>query len=151
MPPCHPLSPPSLLAAARCRTPACSRRAGPPTSRREIFRAEMLFASDMPTHAQKNRARRALAAFKLQTSQQLALWLLSAARSPDEGGRGGGGRKAHRPAPGLKGLYFEHAPPNPAGTPPAPVHPRLCAGRVRGQASLRTSQGAPDPPGRYNN
>jgi hypothetical protein len=64
--------------------------------------------------------------------------------SPDGGerGRGGGGRKVHRPAPGLKGLYFEHAPPNPAGPPPAPAHPRLCAGRVRGQASLRTSQGA---------
>jgi hypothetical protein len=41
-----------------CSTAACSRRAGPPTSRREFFRAEMLFASAMPTHAEKNRGRR---------------------------------------------------------------------------------------------
>jgi hypothetical protein len=57
--------------------------------------------------------------------------MVPAAGSPDGGERGGGGgRKAHRPAPGLKSLYFEHAPPNPAGPTPAPAHPRLCV--VRG-------------------
>ena len=54
-PPCHSL----LLPGS-----ACCGCAGPPISWREVFRAEMLFASDMPTHTKKNGALRVLVPIK---------------------------------------------------------------------------------------
>jgi hypothetical protein len=46
---------------------------GPPTLRRDFFRAEMLFTIAMPTHAEKNRGRRVL--FPLQRANTAAFGL----------------------------------------------------------------------------
>jgi hypothetical protein len=111
-----------------CRTPACSRLAGPPTSRRDFFRAEMLFASIMPAHAETNGGRRVLFPLKRANFAVFGFGLCDRAARQDSmatPGNFGGGSTG--PDQGFLGIT--RAPPS------AP-------GRGRAQSPVRRN---PDP------
>ena len=74
------MSPVSLALAAGLRLLRLC-RAGPPISWREVFRAEMLFASDTPTHTKKNGVLRVLVPFKRAKISAFCLYDRAAGRS----------------------------------------------------------------------
>jgi hypothetical protein len=62
----------------------------PPTSRRDFFRAGVLFTSGMPTHTHKSRAWRVLIAFKRASVPCFGLYGRAAARHTRQSRQGSG-------------------------------------------------------------
>ena len=115
-PPCHS----RLLPGS-----ACCGCAGPPISWREVFRAEMLFASDTPTHTKKNGALRVLVPFKRANISAFCLYDRAAGLGlgdiktrhiPDTDIRGQQGRQRQRGSREHTCRHAHHTAPMPHST-----------------------------------